>query len=182
MADPPWNFKTWSKRGRGRSADAYYDILSLEDIKAFQLPPIADDTVLFLWATDPMLDQALEVMSAWGFKYKTVGFYWAKTKDGMLFPMGTGHWTRANPEMCLLGTRGHPKRKSAGVRKLIFAPRRAHSQKPDEIYHQIERLVDGPYCELFARQHRPGWDCIGLEVDLGPGGRRWHADAREMRT
>jgi N6-adenosine-specific RNA methylase IME4 len=131
-----------------------------------------------MWATNPTLPQALEVITAWGFTYKTVAFTWAKTtKDGSGFPIGCGFWTRANPEMCLLGTRGHPKRLSASVRQLIVSPRREHSRKPDEIYDQIEELVAGPYLELFARSQRPGWDAWGNEVETGIGARRWSSDS-----
>jgi len=76
-----------------------------------------------------------------------------------------GYWTRANPEQCLLATRGHPKRIGRDVRRWIDAPRREHSRKPDEIYERIERLVDGPYLEMFARQTRDGWDAWGNETD-----------------
>jgi len=79
--------------------------------------------------------------------------------------MGLGYWTRANSEVCLLATRGKPKRKHADVRQAILEPRREHSRKPDCVYDRIERLVDGPYLELFARQTRPGWDSWGLEVN-----------------
>lgn len=181
-ADPPWTFKTHSDKGKGRSAEAHYDCLSLPAIKrvALQLDRgvCAEDCVLLMWVTDPFLQKGFEVIEAWGFQYKTVGFYWAKTNGGMgqsdaAFPMGTGYWTRANPEQCLLATRGHPKRLNADVRKLIVSPRREHSCKPDEAYERIERLCAGPYLELFARQRRPGWDAWGLEADTGPGERRW---------
>ncbi len=85
--------------------------------------------------------------------------------------MGCGYWTRANPEICLLGTRNNPKRISRAVRQLIVAPRREHSRKPDEARARIEQLVAGPYCELFARDRRPGWEAWGAEVgqfDDGP--------------
>jgi N6-adenosine-specific RNA methylase IME4 len=112
-----------------------------------------------------------EVIDAWGFEYKTVGFYWAKEP---LTWFGTGYWTRANPEQCLLATKGSPHRKNADVRKLIISPRRQHSRKPDEIYDYIERLCEGPYLELFARQTHPGWDhLISNEAESGPGIRRW---------
>jgi N6-adenosine-specific RNA methylase IME4 len=126
--------------------------------------PKADDCALFMWAIDPMLPQALDVIQAWGFKYKTVAFTWAKINKSGKDPIGGGYWTRANPEMCLLATRGKPKRLNADVRQLIMAPRREHSRKPDEIYGRIERLVAGPYLEMFARQTRPGWDSWGDEV------------------
>jgi len=75
-----------------------------------------------------------------------------------------GYWTRANSEPCLLATRGKPKRLSAAVRQGIIEPRREHSRKPDCVHERIERLVAGPYLELFARATRPGWTCWGNEV------------------
>ncbi len=164
LADPPWNFKTYSAKGRGRSADRHYKITSFEAICEMRLRP-AKDCVLFLWVTDPSLLQGLQLIEEWGFKYKTVAFTWAKTgKDPQTFPMGCGYWTRANPEMCLLATRGHPKRKARGVQQLVLARRREHSRKPDEVYGKIEALVDGPYLELFSRTDREGWDCWGAEA------------------
>jgi len=178
-ADPPWTFATYSRKGKGRSAEAHYDCMTLDAVKALPVASwAAADSVLLLWATDPLLDRAMEVMRAWGFVYKTVGFYWVKQnacKEG--FFTGMGFWTRANPEQCLLGTRGHPARKAADVRKLVVAPRREHSRKPEAVYGLIERLVDGPYLELFARASRPGWDTWGREAalfDQGPiATRRW---------
>ena len=165
LVDPPWHFATYSARGRGRCADRHYTCLPLDAIKAMPVADmVTDDSVLFLWTTDTHLLQALEVIEAWGFVYKTVGFYWAKTtKDGKRFPIGLGHWTRANPEMCLLATRGHPHRLAKNVRKLIVSPRREHSRKPDDIYESIERLVPGPYLELFSRTTADGWECMGDE-------------------
>jgi N6-adenosine-specific RNA methylase IME4 len=179
LADPPWTFATYSAKGKGRSAEAHYDCMSLPEIRELPIAGwAAEDCALFLWATDPLLPAALDVIAAWGFTYKTVGFYWVKsTKDGAGFPMGTGYYTRANPEQCLLATRGHPKRISRSVRKLIVSPRRLHSQKPDEVYERIEGLSPGPYLELFARGQRPGWDSWGLESERGPSVRRWRSDA-----
>ena len=176
-ADPPWSFATYSQKGKGRSAEAHYDCLTIPEIKEFfPLDGVAArDSVLFLWTTDPLLPMALEVMAAWGFLYKTIGFVWAKTTiDGFGFPIGTGYYTRANPEICLLGTRGKPQRLSRSVRKLIVAPRREHSRKPDEAYTGIEALFAGPYLELFSRNHRPGWDRWGNQDGIGP--RRWRSD------
>lgn len=179
LADPPWTFGTWSERGKGRSAEAHYDCLSLDDIKALPVAGwAAPDAVLLLWATDPLLPRALEVMAAWGFTYKTVGFYWAKlNRHGDLkaqglraFFRGLGFWTRANPELCLLGTRGKPRRRSGAIDKLVVAPRREHSRKPDAIHQRIEGLCAGPYLELFARATRPGWDGWGQEYGLFDAG------------
>ena len=179
LADPPWRFATYSDKGKGRSAEAHYDCMTLADIKTM---PVADwaakDAVLFLWATDPLLPRALEVIAAWGFTYKTVAFYWAKLNKGrgglVLGPRdfftGMGFWTRANPEPCLLATRGRPQRRATDVAKLMIAPRREHSRKPDETHERIERLVDGPYLELFARASRPGWDRLGDQPELFDAG------------
>ncbi len=188
-ADPPWRFATWSARGKGRSPEAWYDCLSVEDICRIPVAAwAAADAVLLLWTTDPMLERAFEVIRAWGFRYKTVGFYWVKLnrrsdpdhiRPHDLFT-GLGFWTRANPEPCLLATRGQPRRRAADVARLVVAPRRAHSEKPDEVYDRIERLLEGPYLELFARRRRPGWDAWGLEVgllDTARPRRRWKADA-----
>jgi N6-adenosine-specific RNA methylase IME4 len=118
-----------------------------------------------MWTTDPLLEKSFEVIKAWGFTFKTPGFVWAKTnaKSGTYF-MGCGYYTRANPEYCLLATKGKPKRLSRGVPKLIVSPRREHSRKPDETYERIEKLFAGPYCELFARTTRPGWVSWGNET------------------
>jgi N6-adenosine-specific RNA methylase IME4 len=185
-ADPPWTFSTYSRKGKGRSAEAYYDCMSLEEIKAIPVKQwTAKDSVLFLWTTDPLLEEALGVIRAWGFTYKTVGFHWAKLKrtaargqytDESFF-CGLGFWTRANPELCLLATRGSPHRRKANVQKLVISPRREHSRKPDEVYERIEALCEGPYLELFARSTRDGWDSRGVEVDAFESGkipaRRW---------
>jgi N6-adenosine-specific RNA methylase IME4 len=186
-ADPPWTFATYSRKGKGRSAEAWYDCLSLAEIRAL---PVADwaasDCVLLLWVTDPLLPTAFEVIRDWGFTYKTVGFYWAKlnkSADGLIYHQssffaGLGFWTRANPELCLLATRGHPHRRRANVRKLIVSPRREHSRKPDEAYARIEALCEGPYLEMFARGVRPGWDSWGVEASSGAAElRRWRADS-----
>lgn len=120
-----------------------------------------------------MLPQALDLMEAWGFAFKTVVFNWVKlNKSGETkrvaddpFFTGLGYWTRANPELCLLGTRGKPRRQLKAVRRLVVSERREHSRKPDEIYDRIEQLVDGPYLELFARERRGRWDAIGDQLD-----------------
>jgi len=184
-ADPPWTFATYSRKGKGRSAEAHYDVMTLADIKALPVGGwAAPDCVLLLWTTDPLVEKALEVIRAWGFTYKTIGFCWAKLNKSRPPPFtegdfftGLGFWTRANPELCLLATRGQPHRISRAVKKLIVSPRREHSRKPDEAYARIEALCAGPYLELFARAPRPGWDSWGLERDgFADGklpGRRW---------
>ena len=167
-ADPPWQYKVFSKKGTGRTAESYYPTMSLEDIQALPVGELADsDCVLFMWTTIPLLEDCFSVMRAWGFEYKTVAFVWIKLnrKSDSLF-WGMGHWTRANAELCMLATRGHPKRKSAGVHQVIISHIEEHSKKPDEARERIIQLVgDLPRVELFARQKTDGWDVWGNEVD-----------------
>lgn len=172
LADPPWQFATWSDKGMDRSADQHYATMTMREIAELPLPSVAaDDCALFLWACWPSIADAFRIIESWGFTYKTCAFSWMKADPYRLFAdeatpfAGMGYWTRANTEPCLLSTRGKPKRLNADVRQGIIAPRREHSRKPDEIHGRIERLVAGPYLELFARQKRPGWTSWGLEVD-----------------
>lgn len=164
-ADPPWSFLTRSSKGKGRSAEKHYACMTIDDIKALPVRDLAaKDAVLFLWVTDPMLLIGIDVMQAWGFTYKTVGFTWAKTnrtKSGYF--TGMGYWSRANSEMCLLGTIGRPRRISKSVPRLIVSPRREHSRKPDEAFDRMRSLVGGPAVELFSRERRPGFDNWGNE-------------------
>lgn len=170
-ADPPWNFKNWSAKGTGRNAVSHYDCLDFEALSAMPVADLAaDNCALFLWATDPLLPKALDLIRAWGFEYKTVGFYWVKlnsaAKGEDSYFTGLGYWTRANPEQCLMAVRGKPQRKARDVRRLVVDRRREHSRKPDVVRERIERLVDGPYLELFARETKPDWDCWGNQVAL----------------
>lgn len=133
--------------------------------------PVADiaasDSVLFLWVTFPQLPEALKLINAWGFQYKTIAFLWLKKNrkaDSWFY--GLGFWTRGNAEVCLLATRGHPKRQSASVHQFIVSPIEGHSKKPDETRDKIVSLMgDVPRVELFARQVTPGWDVWGNEVE-----------------
>jgi N6-adenosine-specific RNA methylase IME4 len=165
-SDPPWSYKDKACAGK-RGACFKYSVMTLEDIMTLPVCDIAaKDCVLFLWSTFPQLPTALDVIKAWGFTYKTVAFNWVKTtrKTGKLF-WGMGHWTRSNPEICLLAVRGKPKRISAGVHSVIESPVQAHSVKPSEIRDRIVKLMgDVPRVELFARQRVQGWDCWGNEV------------------
>lgn len=174
-ADPPWSFKTWSQRGKSRSPENHYACMNLSDIQQLPVAKIADDNCsLFLWATDPLLPQAIDLMECWGFKYKTVAFNWVKLNkkaphfawDKNDFFTGMGYWTRANPELCLLGTKGKPVRKRADIRRLVVAHRREHSRKPDEVPERIVDLVgEIPRIELFARKPRKGWSVWGNEIN-----------------
>lgn len=164
-ADPPWRY---DQKGVEGAAERHYSTMSLEDICKLPIKSIsAKDSILFLWATFPQLPAALRVISAWGFQYKTVAFLWLKKNrkaDSWYF--GLGFWTRGNAEVCLLATRGHPKRKSKKVHQFIISPIEAHSKKPDIVRDKIIELAgDVPRIELFARQVTPGWDVWGNEVD-----------------
>ena len=174
-ADPPWRFKNFSDKGEGRNAISHYDCMTIDEICAMPIGDFAaEDCVLLLWAVDPLLPQAFKVIESWGFTFKTVGFYWAKLNKNLStgerserdFFCGLGYWTRANVEQCLLATRGSPDRLARDVRRLIVEPRREHSRKPDSVFKRIERLVAGPYLELFGRETRPGWDSLGDQVNL----------------
>lgn len=167
-ADPPWTFVTHSAKGKGKSPEQHYSCMSIDDIKALPVAALAaPDCALLMWITDPHLSLGMDVIKDWGFTYKTVGFTWAKQgrKDHEKWHFGTGYYTRANPEMCLLATRGKPKRLSASVRQLVVSPVREHSRKPDEVYDRIEALMPGPYLELFARTTRPGWTAWGNQTE-----------------
>jgi N6-adenosine-specific RNA methylase IME4 len=165
-ADPPWKFVTSSERGEGRSANQHYRTEGVELIKQLPVEQLAaDDAVLLMWMVDWCLEAALEVVWSWGFRHKTTAFTWAKQNEsGEGWHMGQGYWTRANPEDCWLCVRGNPKRLYDDVRQLIVAPVMEHSRKPDEIYERIERLVEGPYLELYARREHPGWVSWGDEL------------------
>lgn len=178
-ADPPWYFKNFSVKGEGRNAVSHYDCMDFGELCKMPIRDYAaTDCMLFLWAIDPMLPKAYELIEKWGFEFKTVGFYWIKTNKNSDpealserdFFTGMGYWTRANPEQCLLATKGKPKRKAKDVKRLIVDKRREHSRKPESVYSRVERLVDGPYLELFARQSRPGWDVLGNETSLFDNG------------
>lgn len=172
LADPPWAYRVWSKKGMGRSAENHYPTMSIADIRALPVNDLAaDDCALFLWITFPQLYEAFSVIRDWGFTYKTVAFVWVKQnkKSPSLF-WGLGYWTRANAEVCLLATRGNPKRQSAAVHQVILSPVEQHSKKPDEVRERIVTLMgDVPRVELFARQQTPGWDVWGNEVECSPG-------------
>jgi N6-adenosine-specific RNA methylase IME4 len=167
-ADPPWHFRVRSEKGESRSAKNHYPVMSISDIAALPISKIAaKNSILLLWAIDPMLDIAFDVIKAWDFRFKTVGFYWVKQNlKSPGFFTGLGYYTRANPEQCLLATRGAGlKRMDRGVPRLIVAPRGRHSEKPIEAYRRIERLFGNvARIELFARQRRAGWDAFGNQI------------------
>jgi N6-adenosine-specific RNA methylase IME4 len=178
-ADPPWSFSTYSEKGKEKkSPELHYDCMTIEDIYNLPVSEIADDDcVLFLWVTNPMLQEGLETIKRWGFTYKTVGFNWFKRnkiKDSWFW--GLGYWSRANSELCLLATKGKPSRVSKGVHQVVDFEQfdtepvatkiREHSRKPDEVRQRIVELCgDIPRIELFARSKADGWDVWGNEVE-----------------
>lgn len=181
LIDPPWEFKVWSKdTGLGRSAESHYGTMTLDDLKALPMHRLMKaDCAVFLWATWPTLKEAIELGEAWGLTYKTCAFNWVKmNKQQTDKPFtGMGYWTRANSEPCLLFTQGSPKRQDKGVPQILLdwtdgfdtetvaTPIGEHSEKPDAIFQRIEDLIDGDYCEVFARRERMCWATIGNEID-----------------
>lgn len=167
-ADPPWHYRVYSKKGAGRSAESHYPTMTIEEIQALPVSELSDkDCALFMWITFPLLKESLSVLSAWGFKFKTIAFVWIKQnrKSDSLF-WGMGYWTRANAEFCVLATKGKPKRMAKNVHQVIVSHIEEHSKKPDEARRRIVRLMgDLPRIELFARQKSAGWDVWGNEVE-----------------
>ena len=178
VADPPWNWKSYRDDIGSRSAARHYSVMQLSEIKIWPVASLTAPTGchLFLWTTGPHLQQAFEVINAWGFKYSSVAFTWLKLKRRFEKPQlrfvsdlthdfhfGLGKTTRKNMEFCLLARRGNARRLATDVRELIIAPVREHSRKPDEAMERIERYSVGPYLELFARTERPGWTSWGNE-------------------
>jgi N6-adenosine-specific RNA methylase IME4 len=160
LADPPWDFQPYSKlTGMDRSAENHYPVMDLDSIKTLRIPA-ADDCVLFLWATVPMLVQAIEVMTAWGFQYRS-HLVWLKDR------VGTGYWNRNRHELLLIGVRGTIPAPLPGTQpeSVIAAPVGRHSEKPEAFHEMIEKLYPNvPKLEMFARSRREGWDVWGAEA------------------
>lgn len=174
LVDPPWAFKTFVKDSiPQRAEDQHYPVMCFEDLVNLPVSELAaKDCAMMMWVIGSHLKQAIELGEHWGFKYKTDLFTWVKVgkNDPKVRPISLGYWSRKQTEQVLLFTKGSPKRLDAGVRQLIetgdhniFTPKREHSRKPDEQYERIERLLGGPYLELFARQSSSGWDTWGNE-------------------
>lgn len=180
-ADPPWMFGD-KLPGVGRGAEKNYPCMTVEQICAFELPPLAPDCYLFMWRVSSMVEEAYRVVRAWGFTPKSEIVWQKLTANGLPW-FGMGRHVRASHETAIVAVRGRPKPASKSVRSMFSAhvPRRAplitaetkgawktgvyvHSAKPEEFYDLIERLAPGPYVELFARRQRPGWDCLGNEM------------------
>lgn len=164
MADPPWSYTMRSEKGYDRSPDAHYTTMPIEAIKAMPVEALAaPNCLLWLWAVGPMLPEALDVIRAWGFTFKTMG-NWTKVGDSGKQHFGTGYLLRNAGEPFLIATRGAPKTTKV-VRSVIIAPVREHSRKPDKAFAEAERLMpDARRLELFSRQPRSGWTVWGNEV------------------
>ncbi len=163
VADPAWKFELYSSKGEKKSAQAQYDCMDLDAIRALPVDQLAGgDCLLFLWCTWPMLREGFEVMEAWKFKYVSGGHWAKKTVNGKL-AFGTGYRLRSASEPWLLGTIGNPET-SNSARNAIEGVVREHSRKPEEAYKWAETYMpNARRCELFSRQTRPGWDTFGFE-------------------
>lgn len=171
-ADPPWKFgskevQKYSGK-RFRPLETVYHTEKGADMEHWDIKSIADkDCALFMWATDAHIKEAIRLMEAWGFKYVTIAFIWAKTTKTGKQVCNLGAWTMKNCEICLFGTRGAmlKYKQSNNVKQLFYAERREHSRKPDCVRGFIEQLFgDIPKIELFAREEFDGWDAWGDEV------------------
>lgn len=167
-ADPPWAYND-KMSGHSFSLDHEYETQSKDWIARLPVGSIAaDDSVLLMWAVSPQLPEALQVMSAWGFKYTTVAFCWSKKTVNGKEVSNLGRWTMGNVELCLLGTKGKPNklRINKAIKQLVVAERTKHSKKPQEVRERITLLFgDIPRIELFAREKTRGWDVWGNEVE-----------------
>lgn len=167
-ADPPWLYRDRALAGHRGGGGCKYPGQKKEWIENLDIKSIAyQNCALFLWSTMPILEEAFDLIRAWGFRYKIVAFIWVKrTKRSGVWFWGMGSWTRANAELCLLATRGRPRRVDAGVHSVVETVPERHSKKPDEVRKRIEQLMgyNLSKIELFARQKTKGWDVWGDEV------------------
>jgi len=162
-ADPPWQYFD----GGYKNQSQHYNTMRVEELKQMPMDDIAaENCILFLWVTFPILDQVFDLIKWWGFDYSTVGFVWVKSlKDKTGFHFGLGNWTRSNVELCLIAKKGSIERKDASISQIIYEPAQEHSKKPAIVRDKIVQLVgDLPRIELFAREETDGWDVWGDEV------------------
>lgn len=163
MADPAWTFVTYSEKGHEKAPQAHYDCQSLDEIKALPVGQLASrDCVLWLWACNPMLDQAFDVIKAWGFQFKTAGSWAKKTVNGK-YRWGPGYVLRTTNEPYLIATTGNPQIKA--IQSGFDGLAREHSRKPDEAYELAERMCpNARRLNMFTRETRVGWDSTGDEA------------------
>lgn len=169
LCDPPWKYNDRNTGGNFKSGSAnHYLTMSQTEIESVILcVKKAENCILFMWTTYPMIPEALEIMKTSGFKYRTVAFTWVKKTAKGKDVFGMGRWTRGNPEICLLGIKGKPKVIDHSIPNLTYAEIGRHSQKPKIFYEKIEKLCGKlPRIELFARNTRAGWNSWGNEVGL----------------
>jgi len=170
LADPPWAYTNGGVQG---GVDHQYPTMTNEELAALPVASIAaPDSVLLLWGTWPKLaESCLPTMETWGFRFVT-GFPWIKITEfstnlwgelEMRIRGGIGFWVRGVSEMVLIGRRGNPTRPPLGRFVGLLSPNLYHSRKPDSLYEYAEAMP-GPYCELFARRRRDGWDSWGLDL------------------
>jgi N6-adenosine-specific RNA methylase IME4 len=164
LADPPWTFQTYSDKGKGRSAERHYPTMTDRQIADLPVRSLARPygALLFLWTSGPFMQRSLKILDRWGFEFSTVVFVWHKCHTGL------GYWTRHQCEFVLLGKRGSVERNAKDVSQFQALAAKRHSAKPEIIQDCIESLVCGPYCELFARRRRAGWDCWGNQLEQEP--------------
>ena len=166
-ADPPWEDKD---SGSGsRVVSSKYPTMNVLELLDLPIDDISkDNCLLFCWVTFPRLLEGIQIIKGWGFDYKGLAFNWVKKniKTDSWF-WGMGHYTRQNPEVCLIGRKGKFDSKSSSVHSVIDLPIERHSKKPDIIRTKIEEITgkDTKKIELFAREFVDGWDCWGNEVD-----------------
>jgi len=162
-ADPPWEYYM----GGYKNQSQHYDTLSIDELKGMPMDDLAaDNCILFLWVTFPVLDQVFDLIKWWGFNYSTVGFVWVKSnKSGQGYFTGLGYWTRSNAEVCLIATKGSIECKNHTISQIVYEPVGEHSAKPSIVRDKIIKLVgDLPRIELFAREKADGWDVWGNEI------------------
>ena len=167
VADPPWSFGD-KLPGPGRGAEKHYSVLSIADLCAFALPALAADAYLFMWRVASQVTEAYEVVRAWGFTPKTELVWLKRTATGKRW-FGMGRTLRAEHETCIVAARGKPKPLNRSTRSTFEAVAGRHSEKPEAFFDIVEALCPGPYVELFARRRRPGWTCLGNELEYSPG-------------
>lgn len=162
--DPPWRFRTWSESNQQKSASKHYDLMMIDDIKALPVGALAQrDCLLLLWATAPMLPQALDCMKAWGFTYKST-MVWRKVTVNGKVRMSTGYWARSMHEQVLIGCIGKPRKFSA-FPSLFDGVAREHSRKPEEFFHLVAKHTAGlRRADVFSRESREGWDSFGNQT------------------
>lgn len=175
LCDPPWSFRTYGGEDAVPTlGEDPYETMALEELKALPVAEVAaPDCLMVMWVISSHIPQAIELAEHWGFTYRSLGPVWFKDRhpdqlemfgDGPICDLGMGYWFRQQCEIALVFGRGSPKRLNADVRQVISEPRRQHSRKPDGAYAKLERLVEGPYLDMFGRQSRPNWTVWGNEA------------------